>query len=141
MENQNAMDKIIWNESYSVGVQELDQQHKKLIMMINQVIVSGDDSGSSGLMSSLLTQMTRYAEIHFQAEEKYMLDFCFPEYGSHHREHMAFIRKTARFITTTISNEESILSDMFTYLNEWLIAHILKSDMQYKAFFQKKGLE
>ena len=60
------MDEIVWQESFSVGVKDLDDQHKQLIKMINTLINQKDVKVNSETISDLLTELTKYAEDHFK---------------------------------------------------------------------------
>ena len=59
------MDAIEWNDSYSVGVAELDEQHKKLLRIINTMFESDDLSVNSQTITDILTEMVEYASAHF----------------------------------------------------------------------------
>ena len=135
------MKKIAWTDSYSVGIEKIDKQHKQLVEMINQLIDAHDTSVRSEMVSDTLTSMTNYAMSHFQTEEDLLREHQYPQYDDHHTEHMAFIRKTAEMASAAIKLEQSVPVELLSYLKEWLINHILKSDMQYKVFFSEKGIE
>ncbi|MBE9536162.1 MAG: hemerythrin family protein [Proteobacteria bacterium] len=135
------MEKIIWNESFSVGVLELDKQHKKLLKMLNKIIEAKNISVDSEAISDVLTEMTKYAEYHFKTEERYMIKYNYPNYAIHENEHKEFLRQTANFCIDVTEHKESTPTEILSYLEAWLINHILKSDMKYKSFVNKKGLK
>ena len=66
------MEKIIWNESFSVGIPLLDSQHMELIRMINKLIGAKDVRVNSEAISDTLLNMTNYAIFHFKTEEDYL---------------------------------------------------------------------
>ena len=135
------MEKIIWNNSFSVGVQELDKQHKKLINLINNLIEMKDAKVDSEIISDALTEMTKYTLEHFEAEEKLMNENNYPDYSLHKGQHMQFKKQTAKFCMDTMSYKSTIPIEILTFLKEWLINHILDSDMQYKTFFSQSGIK
>jgi len=135
------MEKIVWNESYSVGVQKIDDQHKELIKMINRLIEAEEITVYSEVISDTLTKMTDYAEYHFKTEEKYMKEYNYPEYSKHKLQHTEFRKKTVAFCMDTTALSEGIPIEILSYLTNWLKNHILKSDMQYKPFFNQKVLK
>lgn len=135
------MEKIIWDESFSVGIQEIDEQHKELIRMINKLIGREDISVGSETISDILNEMTQYAGYHFQTEEQYMLEYDYPDYSSHKNQHTVFKKKAVAFCMDTVAYKETIPKEILTYLKNWLIHHILKIDMMYKSFFREKGLQ
>ena len=134
------MEKIIWNESYSVGLAEIDKQHQNLIGMINQLIDAQGVSVRSELISDTLTNMTNYAMYHFRAEEDLMREHDYPQYDAHRQEHLGFVRKTAEMGTDVIDAKKTVPVALLSYLKNWLISHILESDMAYKGFFKDKGI-
>ena len=91
------MEKIIWNERFSVGVRKIDEQHKELIKMINKLIETKDTKVDSETISDILTKMTKYADYHFQTEEQYMIEYDYPDYSSHKEQHIEFKKKTVAF--------------------------------------------
>ncbi|NOX90816.1 MAG: hemerythrin family protein [Calditrichaeota bacterium] len=134
------MDKISWKDEYSVGIKEIDAQHKKLINIMNRLIEMRNARVDSELISETLTEMTEYASKHFETEEKYMVEYDYPDYDAHKKVHKEFKKKTAFFCVDTMSHKETIPIEILTFLKDWWINHILKSDMKYKEFFREKGV-
>ncbi len=134
------MDIIKWNDELSVGVVEMDRQHKKLIGMINQLIQEQRVLSEPETIAGLLTDMTEYAREHFRAEEYLMSEYGYEFKDKQVAQHNAFIDKTMRFCAADMG--VNILSRaLLEYLSSWLVNHILKEDMQYKAYFIAKGIE
>jgi len=134
------MEKIIWNESFSVGVRRIDEQHKELIKMLNKLIEKKDTKVDSETISDILGKMTKYANYHFETEEQYMIEYDYPDYSSHKEQHNEFRKKTVAFCVDTMAYKKTIPTEILSYLKNWLVNHILKSDMKYRAFFNEKGL-
>lgn len=129
------MEKIIWEDSFSVGNSDMDMQHMKLIEMINELIEHRDDmENNSEVVSDILTKMTDYIKYHFSSEESYMKSIDFPEIVSHELEHLDFIEKTTNFCLGTLTFDKSVYDEVLNFLKEWLLNHILKSDMKYKEY-------
>ncbi|HTX92148.1 MAG TPA: bacteriohemerythrin [Anaerolineales bacterium] len=130
------MEKILWDQSLSVGIEEIDQQHKQLVKMLNQLIELDGVTVASETISDTLTRMTEYADYHFTSEEQYMEQIQYPEFESHKKQHIEFMRKTAELSMGTMEYKESIPADLLTYLKDWLINHIMESDMKIKSYLQ-----
>ncbi len=133
------MDKIIWNDSFSVGVTYLDQQHRKIIGMVNQLIECRRDDVRSETVSEILSQMMEYAREHFRNEEKILAEHEYPELDSHRIEHKTFLRDATKFCLDTMDGISTIPHDILEYLYNWWLEHILQSDMQYKDFLLQRG--
>ena len=134
------MEKIKWNENFSVGVRKIDEQHKKLIKMINKLIETNKTKVYSETIYDTLVKMTKYADYHFQTEEQYMIEYDYPDYSSHKEQHIEFRKKTVAFAVDTMKYKEALPIEILSYLQNWLINHILTSDMKFKSFFNEKGL-
>ena len=130
------MDEIIWNESYSVGVKELDEQHQQIIKMVNRLIKEKDIKVNSETISDVLTELTQYAEFHFEKEEEYMEKYDFPGYLAHKQLHKTFRLQVVTFAIETMADKKTIPDEVLEYLKSWWMNHILESDMEYKNYFE-----
>ena len=131
---------IKWTDEFSVGVARMDEQHRRLIRMINRLLQKPEATTQSESISDLLTEMTGYASEHFRAEEELMSEYGYPRLEDQRLQHKEFRRKTVDFCSATTIGASSVPNTMLTYLREWLVHHILREDMEYKSFFQDKGL-
>ncbi len=134
------MEKIEWNEGFSVGVRKLDEQHKVLIDMINKMIEMQNITVDSEVVSEVLNKMTEYANFHFNTEENLLKEHGYPEYEAHKAMHKVFRKKTVAFCMDTMVHKKSIPEEIVSYLKDWLTHHILTEDMRYKPFFKEKGV-
>ena len=74
---------IEWDERYSVGVSELDEQHKKLFRILDKLIEIEDVEPSLQVIADVLDEMRAYASYHFETEERYMTECAYPDIKSH----------------------------------------------------------
>ena len=84
--------------------------------------------------------MTDYAQEHFRAEEYLMAEYGFDQKEQQVKQHQAFIDKTISFHSAADIGPNILSVALLDYLSTWLINHILTEDMQYKDFFNNKGL-
>ncbi len=134
------MDIINWKNDYSVGVIEIDNQHKKLLTMINRLIAEQKQLTDPMTIADLLTEMTEYAEEHFRTEEFMMAEHGYKLKSEHELQHQTFIQETRTFMNATDVGPNILSNALLDYLGSWLIQHILKEDMKYKDFFNSKGI-
>lgn len=132
------MEKIIWNDNFSVGVEDLDEQHKKIIKIVNKLIEMEDAKVDSEVISDTLTEMTKYAAEHFTYEENLMDEYHYPDYSLHKDQHKQFRKQTAKFCMDTMNYKSTIPIEILTFLKDWWIDHILNSDMKYKSFLSQR---
>jgi hemerythrin len=127
---------MLWDETMSVGVPELDSQHQALIALINdayEAIRKHDEH----LMTTLLDQMREYAVMHFHFEEEYMQQNGYPDLASHRELHDGFNDKVDEFQQQLHSRTN--FSQVFVFLSRWLTAHIMKEDMRYTKYMAQKA--
>jgi hemerythrin-like metal-binding protein len=134
-----VLEKMVWDEAYSVGVAAMDDQHKKLFGMINQLADchAARNCESSGVFHEVLSNMFDYTQLHFKDEEDYLQRVGYPQLASHEGEHATFVEKITSF---SIAAEAGVQDEaaVHRYLKMWLQSHILESDMQYRDFVKSK---
>jgi len=140
VENIYTMEEIIWQDTFSVGVTEMDDQHKKLIAMINRLIIEQKTLTTPATLAGLLTEMVDYSREHFRAEEYLMSEYGYDKKDQQVKLHEEFIQKTMEFCSATEIGPNILSVALLEYLQTWLMDHILKEDMQYKLFFESKGV-
>ena len=124
-----------WSERYSVGVEILDEQHRQLLSLCGEAsrCLATPDAGK---LSDLLDQMRLYADQHFQTEEQLLASHGYPALAEQEQEHEAYlVRLTELLLSATVGTRDR--AEVYGYLTQWWINHILVSDMAYKDFMQK----
>ncbi len=126
------MDLIEWKEEYSVGVPELDQQHRQLVSLINQLTRA---EASGGMISYVFDELDHYVKEHFRAEEKLLRKAGYADYEEHRQQHRVFeewLRAVRQSFSIGGTSTHLLADSINSYLRNWLVNHILKSDMAYK---------
>ncbi len=134
------MTSIKWQDEYSVGVAELDDQHRLLLRTINEVIEEQRDRCNPEKFSEKFAWLIHYAYTHFATEERYMAKAEFPGLRSHILEHIDFIMKTLGLALRVDDNRTRL--ELLSYLNNWFSSHVLVLDRKYIPFLiPEKNLE
>lgn len=134
------MEPIEWTDSFSVGVALLDEQHRRLIDMLNKMIEDPAADTRSETVADVLTDMTNYAREHFKTEEDLMIKHDYPHLDGHKQQHHGFQEKAARLCFATVKGQASVPHELLEYLQRWLTHHILEVDMAFKPFFEQKDV-
>jgi len=130
------MSLIEWNkEKFSVHVDEMDEQHKKWIALINTLHDSLIENNCNISANDALQGMLDYTKYHFAKEEELMTNAGYPNYDAHLLAHADFISKLATLDRAIQSGEILLRTQIMSVLKSWLEDHIQKTDRLYGKFF------
>lgn len=133
--------KIEWNDAtMSVGVQEIDAQHKALVNLINNLFDAVKEGKGTAIFEKLISDLMKYTQIHFTTEERLFDQYNYPEKVSHTATHKAFVDRVASFKKDFDSGKTGLTTGVLSFLRDWLVKHIMSEDRKYMSFFQAKGL-
>ena len=132
---------IEWEEKYSVGIISIDEQHKKIIGIINRVIAAKEFDDNTEDIAEILNEMAVYSQDHFKTEETHMIEFKYPEYQYHKEEHIDFSLRTLAYQSRVITGDNRVANAILEYLKSWLVNHIQKTDKKYSDCFKKNRLK
>ncbi|MDH5637375.1 MAG: bacteriohemerythrin [Nitrospinota bacterium] len=127
-----------WDESYSVGIEKFDAQHKNFFRILEQLAQDADKGGDAvcQAIDGLLTYVTN----HFREEEELMRSLGYPGYEDHVKEHGKMMEKTQELYSDMDAGRPDSVENMQLVLIDWILEHIGKIDQQYVSFFQEKGI-
>jgi hemerythrin-like metal-binding domain len=129
---------IEWQDDYTVGVKELDDQHRCLLNTINTLLEEQGDKYEAAKFSPALSSLIYYAYTHFATEERYLVQVHFPNLKQHVLEHIDFIMKTLGLALRVESGGDETRIELLRYLKEWYSSHVLVTDRQYIPFLASK---
>jgi hemerythrin-like metal-binding protein len=130
-----------WDESYSVYVEELNDQHKKLFAMINkfyEMMEKGESS--SKVLTTTIAEMKKYALQHFTLEEKIMKLKNYPHLKSHQIRHKEFADKVIILEEKLQKGGPILPGEIAKFLKEWLTNHIRIEDKVYGNYYKSNNL-
>jgi len=126
---------IAWTPSLSVGIEEIDEQHKELFRRADAFLASLD-TASRDDVGILLDYLRFYAITHFSEEEGWMRDLAYPEFGSHRAQHDRFLRDLER-----LGGEHARVGGpgvepmrVAAWLGRWLMDHVASSDTRLAQY-------
>jgi hemerythrin len=127
-----------WSDDFSVGVKEMDEQHKKLFLLVGRLHKAIKNKEGNKPCSDILNELVEYTQTHFSLEETMMRIGLFPEYKAHCAQHKALVDEVAALQQKIASGQASIGFELLHFLRTWLTKHILREDMQYGEFFSQR---
>jgi len=130
---------IQWTEALATGVETIDEQHKELIVRINNLLEACQQGKGRLIMAGLLNFMADYAVRHFAEEEKYMIDNDYPGYEGHKAQHEKFISDFGLLKDKFDAQGAGINLVLVTNraVVDWLINHINNTDKALGAFLKE----
>ena len=134
------VDKISWSDDYSVGVAELDKQHKRIIDVINELNMNLDLSSRSEKLHNILGRIIIYGQNHLDYEESLLIENSYPDLENHIKKHQDYRKTVSDFAVEILEYKEDLPVKLLEYLNQWWVSHIQVEDMKYKSFFEEKGV-
>ena len=137
-----------WNDNFEVGCKDIDDQHKKLVEIINQIcICTLSDENKTVEIGYLFAELIDYTQYHFEFEEKYYEENGLPTgLCEGHRSHHSHLVDEIFLLKQKYDDDASKtagLDELLSLLVLWLANHILKDDMRMNSIlsFMKPGVE
>lgn len=121
---------INWSESFSIGIDEIDQQHRSLFALINKLYSAMKRGEGKDITEEIINELSNYALLHFKTEEEYLLKESLPFKDSHINAHRMFTDKVQSFYKMIHDEEGNVTKKLLSFLREWIINHIEKVDQQ-----------
>ena len=133
---------IPWSASMSVGIQEIDQQHRQLLSIINKLyeILVYHPTDNNEQINQILDELVQYTIIHFAVEESLFRIFDYPACDEHKQIHTDLKEQLAVINEKIQNGEKTVTLELMTFLRKWLRDHIMIEDKKYGSFFSNKGI-
>ena len=130
-----------WKKEYETGVKGVDDDHRFLVSLIDEMSVALSQGVAQDLLHKTVYKLADYARFHFKREENYMQMIDYSEQFKHEIEHRAITKKVEEFVAKLDSGEDNLTHEVLVFLRDWLINHIQKTDKQLGIELVKHGLK
>lgn len=132
-------DLIEWNDELVTGIDKIDEQHQILVNLFNEANSKLTSNNNADFLEQITRDMLSYALYHFEAEEELMQKYGYSEektedVATHIRQHRSFSAKVVGVHNDIKAGILISREDLLSFLNGWLINHILNTDKQFAAF-------
>ena len=132
------MKNIVWDESLSVGVEEIDQDHRRLVELFNLLSEAVDNKESPDYIDALLVELITCTEWHFRHEERLMIRHGYDGMEDHKDEHIDLVDSVRDLQRRFYEARQTLTTDNVEYLAEWLTGHIVGVDMRMGYFLSQR---
>lgn len=133
----NKIPYIKWEPNYTVHVEILDEQHRKLFDIVNDLI-DETEMGSTRLLP-VIQDLVQYLSVHFHQEHLVMMKSGYPGFLQHSQEHRRFTDKIEEFLQSYRQGDAELGLKMIVYMKEWIFNHTTRLDRQYGAHLQQNA--
>ncbi len=129
-----------WTERYSVNIAAIDDQHKRLFTIINELNDALAHGEGAAVAEPVLQKLVDYAQVHFAAEEALLEEYKVPATGAHRAEHDKFTQSMAKFRKDFQAGKSGVSVSLMLFLQAWLKEHILVNDKACIGFLHDRGV-
>ena len=125
---------IQWRNAYNTGVELFDQEHHKIVELINIMFAAILSKGEKEIFEKVCDDIIVYTEYHFAHEEKAMALVNYPGIEEHVADHKWLKQEAEKFQEVIKNNFPEGTKELYVFLRHWLIDHIQIVDKQYSSF-------
>ncbi len=129
-----------WTQDLSVGVKEIDDQHKELISRMNGFFDAMKSSSKEQEIFKMLDFLADYVVTHFRDEERLQMSSGYPKLAEHRQLHKEFIDDVTKMRTDLENNGFTVATGSLisSTLIAWLTLHIRKADKEVGMYIRSK---
>ena len=131
------MKELKWSRVLSVDVDEIDEDHQKLVNIFNILTHSLADGDSPEYLAAVLNELINCTVWHFSHEERLMLKYGYPQIDEHKQAHSELIEGAQELQRRVLASGKTMAEDDVVYLEHWLTEHIFTDDMRLGAFLSQ----
>jgi len=127
---------IVWDNSWSIGIDEIDEDHKKLVNLIQKLFGALISAQGADYVKTVFFELIDYTRYHFEREEEIFEKYNYSELEHHKQLHQDLIQQVLDISKELLSEGETekVSDDFFEFLKHWLVDHILEEDLKFKDF-------
>ncbi len=129
-----------WSNMFAVGVREIDDQHRKLVSILNRLGDAGSDENAAALQNTLLDELTEYTVYHFSTEERLMQQHGYEATATHTAQHKKLVDAVQALHARRAAGETLPFDELMIFLRDWLTNHIMGSDKALGVSLNRKGV-
>ncbi len=125
LQQTQTVEAIVWSDRFSVGHQVMDEHHRYLVSLVNQLIGLSQSVAPSAIRyERVLEELGEYIRLHLLDEERLLASVSYPLLEQHRSQYAHFIAK----------NKLHQLDEVVAFMHQWLLDHILVHDAKYQEY-------
>jgi len=132
---------VPWKERYSIHYKNIDEQHKVLLAILNELVGLIEKGAKAEQVTSIYRKLCQYATLHFTTEERYLHASGYEGLPRQQSEHAWFINRLLELDQSYETSDPTLLEETLAFLKDWYVGHIMRSDQDYadyvKSFYRR----
>ncbi|WP_322806038.1 bacteriohemerythrin [Thermanaerothrix sp.] len=129
-----------WNPIYSIGVEQYDEQHKRLFAIAQKLYEAMSTGQGRAVLNDIFDELVDYTRTHFASEEALMGRYGYPDYAIHRQQHEELTQQVLELREKYRNGQIALSITVMNFLKDWLRNHIYDSDKRYGQFLNAKGV-
>ncbi len=129
--------RLEWTDELSIGVPEMDEQHRKLVDLLNRFYDAVEKGERAEAVTTLLQGAKDYTNFHFNSEERFMEEIGYPELEAHRKAHQNLVSEVNLAEEKYKQGDEKAVRGLASFLLSWIYTHIAKTDRKYAEFYRE----
>jgi hemerythrin len=145
MTNTEDLDIVVWDEKYAIGIQLIDDQHKELFSLTNELFRACLDREVilKEVFKETMERMVNYVRFHFGAEQELLQRVKYPDFPEHKKQHEELVREILESVKEYNEGKKLVPNQFVRTLRDWILSHIAHYDKLYAHYIatqKSKGL-
>jgi hemerythrin-like metal-binding protein len=129
-----------WSNAFSVGVKDIDNQHRQLVDILNRLGELAQNHAGGADTQPVLNELLQYTVTHFGFEEGLMRQIGYAQYDSHLREHQDLIRQVQVLAQHEAGPNGPQVQELVILVRDWLTSHIMGTDRAFGLELNRRGI-
>lgn len=132
------MKELVWDNTLSVGIPEIDEDHRRLVDLFNILKRSALEGDPTTYIEAVMEELISCTVWHFKHEERLMLKYGYDGMQEHQSEHEELIASAKELQQKLLQEDTELSSEDIEFLEHWLTGHILGTDMDLGSYLCKE---
>jgi len=128
---------IVWSNILSVEIDEIDEDHRKLVNIFNILNHSVREGESPDYLAAVLEELLNCTVWHFSHEERLMLKYGYADFEEHKAEHKELVKSARELQQEILQTDKPVTDEHIQFLERWLTEHILTADMRLGSYLSQ----
>ncbi len=130
------MKTLEWQSRYEIGIKEIDDQHKHLVDVINDLIIAKNENKLDEQIGKALKELVAYTQYHFKSEEEFMEKIKYPALPEHRAQHKVLVKQLVKILEDLKDGKIEAGEQLPDILQNWLIKHVFGHDRHIALYLR-----